>query len=123
MLTNIFNAGIKHKVFPHDLKVGRVTPIFKAGEKEDLNNYRPITVLPTFARIFEKLIYEQLYSYLVDNGLLGNQQWGFRSFHSTVLVLNNKGNKGINKGKLNSVVLWKSRKPLTPSIMTFLSRS
>ena len=87
-LTDIFNACIKHKVFPHDLKVGRVTPIFKAGEKEDLNNYRPITVLPTIARIFEKLIYEQLYSYLVGNGLLGNQQWGFRSLHSTVLALN-----------------------------------
>ena len=45
-LTDIFNACIKHKVFPHDLKVGRVTPIFKEGEKEDLNNYLPITVLP-----------------------------------------------------------------------------
>ena len=83
-LTDIFNAGIKHKVFPHDFKVGRVTPIFKAGEKEELNNYWLITVLPITARIFEKLIYEQLYSYLVDNGRLGNQQWSFTSLHSTV---------------------------------------
>ena len=65
-----------------------MTPIFKAGEKEELNNYRPVKVLPIIARIFEKLIYEQLYSYLVDNDILGKQQWGFRTLHSTVLVLN-----------------------------------
>ena len=70
--TDIFNACTKHKVFPRDLKVGRVIPIFKAGEKEDLNNYRPVTVLPTIARVFEKLIYEQLHSYLFS------RQWSFR---------------------------------------------
>ena len=101
-LTDIFNTCIKHKVFPRDLKVGRVTPILKEGEKEDLNNYRPITALPTIARIFEKSIYEQLYSYLVDNSLLGNQQWGFGSLHSTVLALNKSWLLSIDKGELNS---------------------
>ena len=112
-LTDISNACIKHKVFPHDFKVGRVTPISKAVKKEDLNNYRPITVLPTIARIFEKLIYEQLYSYLVDNGVLGNPQWGFRSFHSTVLALNKSTDSWlmrIDKGKLNSVAFLDIKK-------------
>ena len=112
-LTDILNTCIKHKIFPRDFKVGRVTPIFKAGEKEELNNYRPITVLPTIARIFEKLIYEQLYSYLVNSGLLGNQQWGFRSLHSTVLALNISTDSwlmSINKGRLNSVVLLDIKK-------------
>ena len=83
LVTDIFNAYIKHQVFPRDFKVGRVIPSFKAREKEELSNYRPITVPPSFARIFEKLIVEQLYSYLMDNGFLGNQQWGFRLLHST----------------------------------------
>ena len=43
-LTDVFNGCIKHKAFRHDFKVGRVTPIFKSGEKEELNNYRPINV-------------------------------------------------------------------------------
>ena len=95
------------------VKVGRVTPIFKEGEKEDLNNNRPITVLPTIARSFAKLVYEQLYSYLVDNGLLGNQQWGFRSLHSTVLALNKSTDSwllSMDRGQLNSVVFLDIKK-------------
>ena len=86
-----------------------MTLIFKAAEKVDLNNYRPITVLPTFARIFEKLIYEQLYNYLVDNGILGNQQQGFRSLHSAVIALNKSTDSWlltIDKDKLTSVVFF-----------------
>ena len=70
-------------------------------------------MLPTIARIFEKLIYEQLYSYLVDNGLLGNQQWGFRSLHSTVLALSKSIDSwlmSIDEGKLNSEVFLDIKK-------------
>ena len=88
-LARIFNQCIQTNIFPDDFKVGRVTPIFKSGDKEDLNNYRPISVLPTVARIFEKLLYEQLYKYFMDNEILGKTQWGFRSLHSAALALNN----------------------------------
>ena len=57
----------------------KVSPIHKTGERNDANNYRPIPVLPTTARIFEKLIYEQLYDYLCKNDILGSRQSGFRS--------------------------------------------
>ena len=70
-LARIFNQCIQTNILPDDFKVGRVTPIFKSGDKEDLNNYRPISVLPTVARIFEKLLYEQLYKYFTDNEILG----------------------------------------------------
>ena len=53
-LTNIFNLSIETWVFPDDLKVGRVAPVCKSGEKDDLNNYQFISVLPTVARVFEK---------------------------------------------------------------------
>ena len=65
----------------------KVAPFFRKGDKADLNNYRPIPVLPTVARVFEKLIYNQLYKFLVDNNIICNKQFGFRSLHSTALAL------------------------------------
>ena len=64
-----------------------MAPIFKSDDKEDHNIYRPISVLLTVARIFENLLYDQLY--LTDNEILGKTQWEFRSLHSTTLTLNN----------------------------------
>ena len=46
-LTTIFSLSMHSKVYPADLKIGKVTPVHKGGDKDDLNNYRPITVLPT----------------------------------------------------------------------------
>ena len=62
-------------------------PYFKSDDREDLNNYRPISVLPTVAKVFERLIYEQLQNYFAENKLLSNEQWGFRSVGSTALAL------------------------------------
>ena len=51
----LFNLSIEANTFPDDFKVGKVAPVFKWGDKDDLNNCRPISVLPTIARIFERL--------------------------------------------------------------------
>ena len=59
--------------------MAKVSPIFKNGFKSDLNNYRPISVIPTVAKSFEKIIYDQLYQYLNENSLLNSGQSGFRS--------------------------------------------
>ena len=75
-LADIFNASIINNIFPVDFKIGRVTPLFKGDSREDLNNYRPITVLPTIRRVFERLIYDQRYAYFAENSLLGSQQFG-----------------------------------------------
>ena len=61
---------------PNDWKLAKVSPIHKTGEQNDANNYRPISVLPTIAGIFEKLIYEQLYDYLCKNDILDSRQLG-----------------------------------------------
>ena len=61
-LTDIFNFSITSNIFPGDLKVGKVSPVHKSGDKYYLNNYRPITVLPTIARVFERLLYDQMYT-------------------------------------------------------------
>ena len=72
-LSDLFNACIDASVFPSDFKMARVAPIFKSDDREDLNNYRPISVLPTVARVFERLIYEQLYNYFAENKLVSNE--------------------------------------------------
>ena len=92
-LTDLLNFSISTKTYSGDFEIVKVAPVFKKGEKADLNNYRPISVLPTVARVFEKLIYNQLYKFLVDNNLLCNKQYGFRSLHSTALALGEVTNR------------------------------
>ena len=80
-------SSFQTNIFQGDFKIGPVPPIFKSGDKEDFSNYRPTSVLPTVARIFKKLLYDQFYKYFMDNEVLGNTQWGFRSLYSTTLGL------------------------------------
>ena len=61
--------------------------LFRQGERADLNNYRPISVIPVLAKAFERNIYDQLYAYLSENNMIAAQQSGFRSLHSTVTAL------------------------------------
>ena len=60
-LTGIFNQSILTGIFPCDWKLAKVSPIFKNGSKSDLNNYWPISVIHAIAKIFEKIVYDQLY--------------------------------------------------------------
>ena len=106
-LTDIFNFSPETKVFPDDLKVGKVAPVYKSGDKDDLNNYRPILVLPTVAIVFEKILYGQVYDHFTSNKLLGNQQFGFRTLHSTALALSKCTSNwwlNMDRGDMNSVV-------------------
>ena len=82
-LSDVSSASIVTKIFPDDFKIVRVKPIFKGGEAEDIGNYRPISILASVARIFEKLLYD----FRSKNEILNSQQWGFRSLHSTALAL------------------------------------
>ena len=70
---------LRGKSYPSDWKLAKVTPIFTAGSKTALNNYRPISVIPAVAKIFEKIIYDQLYNYLNVNDLLTSCQSGYRA--------------------------------------------
>ena len=114
-LTEIFTTSINTGIFPTEWKIARVTPIFKKGKKNDLNNYRPISVIPTVTKILEKIVYEQLFSYFNDNNLLTSCQSGFRSFHSTLTALTEATNSwsvNIDNGLLNGVVFLDLKKAL-----------
>ena len=76
---NILNAGI----YPESWKKANVTPIHKKNSKQLVSNYRPISLLPICGKVFEKIIFNQLYSYLTTNTLITNKQSGFRPGDST----------------------------------------
>ena len=82
-LATIFNTSVRSGTFPDKLKTSKITPIFKASEDNDPNNYRPISILSVFNRIFEKLMYNRLIQFIEHNKLLNNAQYGVRTGHST----------------------------------------
>ena len=82
-LTTIINQTLNTGIFPDTLKIAKVRPLYKKGDDILLSNYRPISLLPSFSKIFEKVIYQQTYSYFQTNNLLYSSQYGFRSGHST----------------------------------------
>ena len=83
----LFNTSLETSIFPDIWKIARVAPIYKEGDKSEKTNYRPISVLPVISRLFERLIYNQLYQHLNSNNLLANEQSGFRRLHSTLTSL------------------------------------
>ena len=121
-LKTIFSLSIHSKVYPNDPKIVKVTPVHKEGDKDDLNNCRPITVLPTIACVFEKIIYQQLYKYMTDNILLSEKQCGFRSLHSTAIALSKTMNHwliNIDKGNKNSIIFLDIKKHLIQEIIKY----
>ena len=112
-LCDIFNLSLATGVFLDCWKVARVAPIFKNGEQTDRSNYRPISVLPVLSRVFEKLVYNQLYEYLEENKHLFLHQSGFRSLHSVVTSLLNNTNDwyvNIDNGKYTAMVFINLKK-------------
>jgi hypothetical protein len=86
-LAHICNLSLSGSTFPDEWKKAKVTPIFKSGDKTDVGNFRPISVLPIVSKIIERAVYDQLYLYLTHEGLLSNAQSGFRANHSTSTTL------------------------------------
>ena len=83
-LKHIFSLSLfSFGIFPDELKIAKVTPIFKTGERSSVSNYRPISVLLCFSKILEKIMYNRLYQYLISNNLLYKKQFGFQKANST----------------------------------------
>jgi len=86
-LGKIINNSFSDGIFPDALKSCKVVPIHKGGSMDDLNNYRPISLLSIFDKIIEKLIHHRLYNFLELHNILFNNQFGFRKNNSTSFAL------------------------------------
>ena len=112
-LCSIFNLSIAAGVFRDCWKIARVAPIFTSGQSDHRSNYRPISVLPFLSRVFEKLVFNQLYEYLDKNKLIYYKQSGFRSLHSAVTCLLKSTNEwyvNTDKGRITAIVFINLKK-------------
>ena len=107
-VTFICNHSITNSVFPSKWKEAKVTPLHKNGPHEEVNNYRPISILPVLSKVLEKHVHESLSDFLHEYNLLHKTQSGFRTQHSCETALVNMIDSWLNaldNGKMVGVVL------------------
>ena len=92
-LKYILNLSLQQGIFPENLNIAKVSPIYKKDEELLLTNYRPISVVPCFSKLLERIMYNQLFNYLSENSILYEKQFSFQTSHSTehaILLLVNQ---------------------------------
>ena len=100
-LTHVLNLSIQSGFFPDSMKIAKVVPIYKAGDPMTISNYRPVSILPLFSKLLERLMYNRLIEFINKNKLLYKYQFGFREGHSTnmaLITLVDKISSAIDKG-------------------------
>ena len=112
-LVYIINKSITSGTFPSVWKEAKVKPLFKSGDKDDINNYRPISILPTVSKLIEKWVDVNFSLFLNNFSLLHKSQSGFRAKHSTesaMILMVDSWLKALNSGKLVGCVMVDFRK-------------
>lgn len=102
VISHLANLCFDMGIFPAPLKLSVVTPVYKGGERDDINNYRPISVLPAIAKIIEKLLNKRLLNFLNKFDILSSCQFGFQRGKSTedaVLAFSSLVTENLDKGK------------------------
>ena len=104
-LAYICNLSFQMGIFPSEMKLANVVPIYKSGDEMLFSNYRPVSVLPVFSKVLERLMYNRLIEFINDNNLLYEYQFGFqkgKSTHMALIFLIDKITEALDKG--NSVI-------------------
>lgn len=97
------NQSLTTGSFPDKLKIAKVLPLYKKGSYNAFDNYRPISLLPSISKVFEKIVFKQLYDYFLTKKLIYNSQYGFRALHSTELAaleMTDRVSQDLDKGEL-----------------------
>ena len=92
-LKYLSNLSLSEGVFPMELKLANVIPLYKADDAFEFNNYRPVSLLCVISKVFEKVMYNRLIDFLETFSILNNSQFGFRKMHSTYMALMNLMNR------------------------------
>ena len=122
-LVHVLNLSISQGTFPNELKIAKVIPLFKSGDKYNVVNYRPISILPFFSKLFERVIYNRVVNFLEFNNVLYCCQFGFRKkttlhvspFHILLIMSFNH----LMNENLQLVYFWTSARPLIPWIIVY----
>lgn len=107
-VTHIINLSITTGTVPDDIKTARVVPLYKKGDRNYEGNYRPVSILPVISKVFERLVYDQYYSYLCQGDLVYKYQSGFRKMFSTnnaLTFLTDKIRYSMDNGLYTGVIL------------------
>ena len=102
-LTHCINMSVIQGDFPDTLKIAKVIPIYKGDDEQMVQNYRPISILPFFSKIYEKIIYNHIINFLTVNDILYDKQFGFRKGHATnhaIITLVDKVARALDTGKI-----------------------
>lgn len=89
VLAAIINKSLCSGIFPSSLKMANVVPLHKGGDRFDVNNYRPISLLSTYSKVFEKVVYVQISNYFETNNIFYPHQYGFRNNRCTTHAMLN----------------------------------
>ena len=112
-LTYIINLSISQCHFPDELKLAKVIPTYKSGDKQSIVNYRPISVLSFFSKIFEKIVANHVLNFLDQHAILYDHQFGVRRGHSTshaIISLVEKVSRSLDTGKIVDGVILDLKK-------------
>jgi len=104
-LTHICNLSLAMGKIPSELKIAKIVPIHKKGAKDKFSNYRPVSVLPAFSKLFEKLVYNRMISFVEKFNILNDNQFGFRKNRSTCLALDTLVDKFHNTIEKNEIMI------------------
>ena len=99
----MINLSIVQREFPDEMKLANILPIYKSENEQLVQNYTPISVLPYFSKIYERVIYNHIIDYIDDHTILYDKQFGFRKGHSTshaIITLVEKVAKALDTGKM-----------------------
>lgn len=86
-LAHVINLCFETGIVPQQMKVALITPVHKGGDPSQFLNYRPISVLPVFSKVFERILHDRLYAFFQEKRVLSDSQFGFRKGHSTDMAL------------------------------------
>ena len=107
-LCHIFNLSFNQGIVPLQMKIAKIIPIHKGGDRSSMDNYRPISLLSCFSKILKKIVCKRLTTFLENNNLISNSQFGFRTGHSTIhpmVKLMNFVSEALNK-KQHSIAIF-----------------
>jgi len=112
-LLHLISKSLETGSIPSQLKIAKVVPIFKSGDPLSPDNYRPISLLPNFSKILEKIVSNRLIVFLEDHKIISDQQFGFRKGHSTIhplMLFMNNLTSALNKKQLSIAIFCDLRK-------------